>query len=190
VTRLTAAPVPPDDTYLIMQKEAAKKILGEPRETLYALLLKPSFALELLHSFRRSDFTPAPRVDVVMLRLRKRGPPLVARDEMFLFRDFVTYSFTAPQPSLRSTFKDLFTPNQFRLLRNNLGLDFDITPTHLDFEQWLCVFDCFKRIASTRAIAMIRGSEMRLKHQQARLEKIHRTRVFKRGKTMIDRSYN
>ena len=182
VTRLTTAPVPPDDTYLIIQKEAAEKFLGEPRESLYAILLKPRFAIELLHSFKRSDFVPAPRVDVVMLRLRKRGPPLVARNEMPLFRDFVIYSFTAPQPSLKSAFKDLFTPNQFRLLCKSINSDFDVIPTSLEFEQWLCIFDCFKRVADTRAIDMIRGSEMRLRHQQARLEKIHRTRVAREGK--------
>ncbi len=74
VSRLTTAPVPPDDTYLIMQKEAAEKFLGEPYESLYSLLLKPCFALEILHRFQRNDFAPGPRVDVVMLRLSKRGP--------------------------------------------------------------------------------------------------------------------
>ncbi len=182
VTRLTTAPVPPDDTYLIMQKEAAEKFLGEPRESLYGILLKPCFALELLHAFRRSDFFPAPRVDVVMLRLRKRGPPLVACNEIPLFRDFVIYSFTTPQPSLRSTFKGLFSPNQFKLLSNNLDSDFDVTPTSLDFAQWLCVFDCFKRIASLQARHAVLGSEMRLRQQQAKLEKIHRTRVSRERK--------
>src|SRR5690349_18944670 len=42
VTRLTTAPVPPDDTYLIMQKEAAERFLGAPRETLFGVLLKAS----------------------------------------------------------------------------------------------------------------------------------------------------
>lgn len=181
VTRLTTAPVPPDDTYLIMQKEAAEKLLGEPRESLYGILLKPCFELELLHRFRRSDFMPAPRVDVVMLRLRKRGPPLVARNEMPVFRDFVIYGFTTPHPSLRSTFKGLFTSNQFKRLRNNLDADFDVTPTSLDFEQWLCLFDCFKRVANTQAMHTILGSEMRLRQQQAKLEKIHRTRVSREG---------
>lgn len=182
MTRLTTTPAPPDDTYLIMQKEAAEKFLGEPRESLYAILLKPCFAIELLHSFKRSDFVPAPRVDVVMLRLRKRGPPLVARNEMPLFRDFVIYSFTSPQPSPRSAFKGLFTPNQFRLLCKSMNSDFDVTPTSLNFEQWLCVFNCFKRVAGTRAIDTIRGSEMRLRQQQAKLEKIHRTRISRAEK--------
>ncbi len=176
VTQLTTTPVPPDDTYLIMQKEAAEKFLGKPHESLYSLLLKPCFELELLHRFKRSDFAPGPRVDVVMLRLCKRGPPLVSRAEMPLFRDFVVYSFTTPQPSLRRSLKSVFTPRQFKLLNNKLNLDFDATPTSACFEQWLALFDCFKRFAHPQAIYTILGSEMRLRQRQARLEKMHRTR--------------
>ena len=81
VTRLTTAAHPPEDAHLIMQKEAAEMFLGEPRASLRSLLLKPWFSLEITHRFQRRDFTPAPRVDVVMLRLRKRGPPLVQANE-------------------------------------------------------------------------------------------------------------
>ena len=179
VTRLTTAPVPPDDTYLMMQKEAAEKFLGEPHESLYSLLLKPCFALELVHRFKRSDFAPGPRVDVVMLRLSKRGPPLVSRADMSLFRDFVVYSFTAPQPSLRRSLKSVFTPRQFKLLSNTLHLDFAATPTSVCFEQWLALFDGLKRFAQPSAISTVLGSEMRLRQRQTRLEKIHRTRVGK-----------
>jgi 23S rRNA (adenine-N6)-dimethyltransferase len=177
VTRLTTAPVPPDDTYLIMQKEAAEKFLGEPHESLYGLLLKPCFELEILHRFKRSDFAPGPRVDVVMLRLCKRGPPLVTHAEMSLFRDFVVYCFTSPQPSLRRSLKSVFTPRQFKFLSNNLNLDFAATPTSVCFEQWLGLFDGLKRFAHPQAIYTILGSETRLRQQQTRLEKIHRTCV-------------
>lgn len=179
VTQLTTTVVPPNDAYLIMQKEAAQRFLGEPHETLYGVLLKPCFELELLYHFKRSDFLPAPRVDVVMLRLRKRGPPLISRKEMALFRDFVVYSFTTSQPCLRTPLKGIFTPHQLKLLSSDLDLNTDVTPTTLYFEQWLRLFDSFKRLANTRAINTVLGSEIRLRQQQAKLAKIHRTRVSK-----------
>lgn len=185
VTRLTTAPVPPDDTYLIMQKEAAQKFLGEPQESLYGILLKPCFELELLHQFKRSDFTPPPRVDVVMLRLRKRGPPLLSHSDITLFRDFVVYSFTSPHPSLKSTLKGIFTPRQLKLLSNNLHLDFDLTPTSLRFEQWLHLFNCFKHLAAPQTKHTILGSETRLRQQQSKLQKLHRTRTSRKGKTLL-----
>lgn len=176
VTHLTTATVPPDDAYLILQKEAAQKFLGIPRESLFSVLLKPSFELGILHNFRKSDFTPAPRVDVVMLRLRKRGPPLIARNDMTVFRDFVVYCFTARQPSLRATLKGIFTSRQLKLLSNRVELNVDVIPTTLRFEQWLCLFEYFKQVATPQALQRIYGSETRLQKQQARLEKIHRTR--------------
>jgi 23S rRNA (adenine-N6)-dimethyltransferase len=181
VTYLISAPTPPDDVYLIVQREAAEKFVGQPRESLYAILLKPTFEPELLHRFRRNDFTPAPRVDVVMLRLRKRGPPLVASKDMQLFRDFVVYIFTTPQPSLRSTLKGIFTLPQLKHLSVNLQLDLTGTPTSLSFEQWLSLFHLFKQIASPQALATVNGSERCLRGQQANLEKLHRTRSSRKG---------
>lgn len=182
VTHLTTAPVPPDDSYLIMQKEAAEKFLGIPRESLFSVLLKPCFELAILHNFRRSDFTPAPRVDVLMLRLRKRGPPLIVCSDMSLFRDFVVYSFTSRQTTLRATFKGIFTHRQLKQISDTAGLDVDVTPTGVHFEQWLRLFDYFKQVATPHMLHTISGSEARLRLQQSRLEKIHCTRVVRKGR--------
>ena len=45
VTRLTTAELPPEDTYLTMQKEAAEMFLGKPHESLRTILLKPWFEI-------------------------------------------------------------------------------------------------------------------------------------------------
>ena len=182
VTHLTTAPTPPDDTYLVMQREAAEKFLGVPRSSLYSILLQPCFDLELFHRFRRADFVPAPRVDVVMLRLRKRGPPLIAPAEMSLFRDFVTYCFTSTQSSLKSTLKRVLTFNQCRALYRSLHMDLAVSPTALCFTQWLCLFNTFKCIAPPHALLAIVGSEQRLQRQQDSLEKLHRTRIVYVGR--------
>ncbi len=102
VNRLTTTAHPPADAYLIIQKEAAQVYLGKPKMTLRAVLLKPWFEVESVHRFRRRDFVPEPRVDVIMLRLHKRRPPLVSRTNRQLFRDFVVYGFTAWEPNLKN----------------------------------------------------------------------------------------
>src|SRR5581483_2203499 len=114
VRRLTRAPRPPDDAYLAVQREAAEKFLGQPRESLCAVLLKPWFEPSLVYRFTRRDFIPAPQVEVVMLRLRKRGPPLLKPCEARLFRDFVIYLFTAWKPSLRAALSDLLSARQLK----------------------------------------------------------------------------
>lgn len=180
VTRLTAAEYPPEDAYLAMQKEAAEMFLGKPRESLRSVLLKPWFEMEIVHRFRRKDFVPEPQVDVVMLRLRKRGPPLVYRADRQCFHDFVVYGFTTWRPTLGSILKGVFTGQQLKHIRKELGFDLESTPTSLTFEQWLNVFERFKNVGNKQAMHMIAGSEKRLTQQQKRLQKVHRTRLYRR----------
>lgn len=177
VTRLTTALRPPDDTYLILQREAAAKFAGERRESLYSVLLKPWFEPSIFHNFKRTDFTPPPRVDVVMLRLRKRGPPLVREMEAQSFRDFVVYAFTAPKPCLAVTLGGMFTQRQWDELVARLSLKAGATPTEVGFRQWLGLYKYFKMYGNPAARREVKGAEERLRRQQERLEKRHRTRV-------------
>jgi 23S rRNA (adenine-N6)-dimethyltransferase len=177
VNKLTMAERPPVDAYLAMQREAAQALLGMPRESLRSLLLKPWFEIEVAHRFSRGDFVPVPRVDVVMLRLRKRGPPLVRSRERRCFRDFAVYVFTARRPTVCSTLATIFTRQQLRHLRHDLSFDLDVTPTSITFGQWLTLFEYFKTVGADRALRLIAGSEDRLLRQQQRLQKTHRTRT-------------
>jgi 23S rRNA (adenine-N6)-dimethyltransferase len=177
VARLTGTAHTPEEAYLIMQKEAAQMYLGLPNETLRAVLLKPWFAVECVHRFRRRDFVPEPRVDVVMLRLQKRGPPLVRYKERQLFRDFVVYSFTSWEPTLKVVLKDFFSRQQRKHIQSGLEIDLNATPTSLRFEQWLNLFNLFVESGNHATRRTISGSEKRLIRQQKRLPKIHRTRI-------------
>ncbi len=176
VAKLTAWEYSPQDTYLIMQREAAEMFLGKPHETLRTILLKPWFEMETVHRFKRKDFIPAPRVDVVMLRLRKRGPPLIHHADRQYFRDFVVHVFTAWQPTLKSTLKSIFTRQQLKDMQRALDIDLDGTPTSLSFEQWLTLFEYFKVVGNKQVRQGISGSEKRLIQQQNGLQKRQRTR--------------
>jgi 23S rRNA (adenine-N6)-dimethyltransferase len=176
VTRLTTAENPPEDAYLTMQREAAGMLLGKPHESLRSILLKPWFEMEIVHNFRREDFLPAPRVDVVMLRMRKRGPPLVSSADRQCFRDFVVHLFTAWRPTLASALTRIFTGQQRKQLQQEIGFDLDVLPTAIAFEHWLAVFAYFKTVKNERSMREISGSEHVLIQQQRRLQKNHRTR--------------
>lgn len=183
VTRLTGAECPPDVAYLALQKEAAGMFVGKPRESLRSILLKPWFELEIVHRFQRNDFMPAPRVDVVMLRLRKRGPPLVSNMERQYFRDFVVYVFTHWQPTSDHPLKALFTHQQLTYIRRELDFEICMSPTALTIEHWLSLFGHLKKVGGGHARQVISGSEQCLLRQQRRLQKIHRTRASSRQAT-------
>ena len=177
MAKLTTAANPPDSAHLVMQREAAEMFVGRPRESLRTILVKPWFETEIIHHFRRTDFAPAPRVDVVMLRLRKRGPPLVSDDDRQFFRDFVVHVFTHWQPSGTHPLTNLLSTRQRAHAQRSLGFDLASRPTSLTLQQWLHLFEEVKAADHHAMRQRLAGSECRLLRQQARLEKQHRTRT-------------
>lgn len=180
VAKLTSSASPPEDMYLGVQLEAAQRFLGRPTEGLASVLLKPWFEPDVIYRFVRTDFVPVPGVEVVMLRLRKRGPPLVAPGEEQLYRDFVVYGFTAWRPSLRLAYEGVLDRTAQRQARDDAGVDWETTPKALSFEQWLELYRCFRGLRGERwqaASGRTAGAEARLREQQARLKRTHRTRT-------------
>jgi 23S rRNA (adenine-N6)-dimethyltransferase len=177
LTALTARPTGLEEACLIVQREAAERFTGEPRAVLGAVLLKPWFEPAIVYRFRREDFIPAPGVEVVLLRLRKRGPPLIAPADRDLFRDLVCHAFTDYRPRVHDTLAALFGARAWRHLGVGLGIEAHAGPTGVTFEQWLVLFHLFKLWGDDRARARIAGAEARLLRQQAGLQKQHRTRT-------------
>lgn len=199
VGKLTSGTSPPNDAFLVVQAEAAQRYVGSaggaggagssggpgsshvrgPRETLAALLLKPWFEPSLFHRFRRDDFAPPPGVDVLMLRLRKRGPPLVSPADAPLYRDFVVHVFTARRRCLGSVLAELFGARRSRRIACCIGIEVDdpqLRPGTLPFDRWPALFQAFRDQADPVAHERVAGAARRLQRQQAGLQKQHRTR--------------
>jgi 23S rRNA (adenine-N6)-dimethyltransferase len=176
VTKLTNAAVPPDDLFLALQSEAADRYRGRPRQTLTSLLLLPWFDGTVIHRFRREDFMPAPGVDVVMLRLRKRGPPLVGGEYRQLYRDFSVACFTAWRPSLGAALERQLGTRVARKLLSGARIDPKGRPSEVAAASWLRLFELFSHLP-TAIHLRVAGADDRLSRQQRRLHKRHRSRT-------------
>lgn len=132
--------------YLVLQKEAAQKYSGVPTETLCSILAKPFFEFQILFQFQRTDFSPVPNVDSVLLWIKRRGHPLIDRRDLAVYREFVEYGFGRWRPNLRLAFKNIFTYKQWKRLSHDLEIPFNATPTELTFEQWLGLYRGFRSI--------------------------------------------
>jgi 23S rRNA (adenine-N6)-dimethyltransferase len=132
------------DVYLILQKEAAKKFSGSPRESLFSILAKPFFEFQILSRLRRTDFSPVPNVDSVLLSIRRRTRPLIETQDIAPYRDFVQYGFGRWKPNLKLAFKNVFTYKQWKRLARDLDIPLNATPTELSFEQWLGLYHGFR----------------------------------------------
>ncbi len=177
VTRLTAAPNPPDDAYLIVQREAAARFQGVPRSTLYAMKLDPWFETTVIHRFRRTDFVPAPGVDVVLMRMRKRGPPLIRRDLAQPYHDLVVYCFGAWQPTVYRTLVALLGVRPANTLSRTTGVDLRRPPSSMFADEWRQLTHTLNAPVYRAALSSIDGAEERLRRQQGGLRKSYRTRV-------------
>lgn len=142
----------PSEAYLILQKEAAKKFSGCPRETLVSTFAKPFFEFQILTVLRRTDFEPAPNVDSVLLRIRRRDLPLIDSECTTLYSEFVHHGFSAWKRHLRLAYKNIFTYKQWKRMSREIGFSLNATATELSFEQWLGLFNRYKQLRCGRMV--------------------------------------
>lgn len=180
VGKLTSGSSPPRDAHLVVQKEAAQRFLGEPRETLVALLLKPWFAPSVEHAFRPTDFAPPPAVDAVLLRLRRRQRPLVPAADAALYGDLLAHAFAAWQPTVRAALAAALPQPAVASLAKRAGVPLDRPPSALPVEAWVALTVVCRDLFGDAPPA-IRGARERLARQQAGLAKEHRTRTPRSG---------
>lgn len=171
VNRLTRALNPPEQTSLVIQREAAERFMGRPKQTLVSLLLQPWFELSLADRFRQQDFVPPPRVDVVLLRFSKRGPPLIGLDQTRIYRDFVVHGFTAWKPTIAAAYERVIPRPVLIRLAKEIGFDVGLKPSEVSFDCWLALFRAFIGGAHAAQLRQIMGAEERLRAQQERTER-------------------
>jgi len=166
---------PPEDCYLILQKEAAEKYAGIPRDTLVSLLIKPIYWIDILYHFKRSDFYPVPSVDVTLLQVEKRKARLIPKQYYDLYKDFVIYCREGGKQTVKRALKQLFTYSQLKQLTTLLTIDFQSRPTDLEFRQYLALFQFYLDLNLKNTGHLVQGAERKLHKQQANRIKIHRT---------------
>lgn len=128
----------PEHIWLIMEKGAAKRFCGLPRENTSSLLLKPFFDVKISYYFNRTDFHPAPRVDVVLLELAKKPADIPIASK----RDFAEFISRCTQYGFYGSRAPL-TKKQVSTALRLAGLP-DIKPSgDVTYVQWLCLFRCW-----------------------------------------------
>mgnify|MGYP002737424392 FL=1 len=141
VRKLTQSKNTPQDAWLVMEKGAAKRFCGKPKDTLQSLLLKPFFSLNIVYHFQREDFHPAPRVDVVLLHISKKATPDLAWSEQRAYGEFLTNGMKFGLFGKRALLTNRQISTALRLEKLN-----PIQPGgEVLYIQWLCLFRCWLR---------------------------------------------
>jgi len=177
VGKLTTGIAPPDDAYLVVQREAALRFMGEPSETLVGLRLKPWFEPSVVFAFQPTDFRPAPAVDSVLLRIERRERPLIPPAHRQRFDDFVVTLFTAWKSTARQAAKAAFPGDVVAVLDRSVGLALDRRPSQIDIDTWFAAFQTLVDLDDPRVWRAIAGASENLEREQAGLTKRRRTSV-------------
>lgn len=134
VQKVTQANTPPIASYLIVQKQFANKLLpNHPGfSSQLGMLIGPQFSVAIRRHLRRTDFTPPPNVDTVLLEITHRSEPLIKRSELPSYRQFVMTNFTKPAA---------FSQLPLDLVSASPA----IKPSSLTLSQWLILFAASRR---------------------------------------------
>lgn len=146
VCKLTTARTPSQAMWLIMEKGAAKRFCGTPRESLASLLIKPLYDTKIVYHFRREDFHPAPAVDVVMLEFRRKNPADVPPAQWKDYEVFLRHSLQYGIAGNRA----LLTKKQIDTALKLEGLPRLQPSGEILYIQWLCLFRCWLRYGKHR----------------------------------------
>lgn len=181
VSKLTSGIAPPDDAFLIVQREAADRFCGRPAETLVSLGLKPWFTTQVMHAFARSDFRPTPAVDSLLLHIHRRADPIIPVEHRECYWDMVAAVFSAWKPTVEAALAQFLTPAVTQRVRRTFGDSLRCRPSQLSFERWIELFSLLADAGDERLWITFGEAQARLRVQQAGLRKEHRSRTSDRS---------
>lgn len=139
VRRLTESANPPSECFLIVQKQFAQKLVLDNGHFTGALamMIAPWFTVGIVQALRRSDFSPQPNVDTVLLKIARRQTILLPQEYAERYRAFVAGCYHDPKIFAK-------TP------RRASGIDELLKPSQLSLEQWVQLFEAYRQKQHTK----------------------------------------
>jgi 23S rRNA (adenine-N6)-dimethyltransferase len=129
VRKFTEADNSPTTLYLIVQKQFARKLVLSDHHFTSQLgaQISPWFGARIRKPLRKTDFTPPPGVDTVLLEIKPLETPLMEKREMADYREFVEMCFSR-QVQYRS------------LPLTKVGISPERKPSELTAAQWVSLY--------------------------------------------------
>lgn len=125
VRKFTESANPPIAMYLVVQRQFARKLVPSDQHFTAQLgaQLGPYFTARIRRPLRRTDFTPPPNVDTVLLEIKLREEPLLSVYNASNYRAFV---------------ERCFAEQKFYTSRNRAraGISAEKIPSQLTIEEW------------------------------------------------------
>lgn len=175
----------PQSMYFIMQTEAMMKFAGAPyyNECLKSLIYKPYFETKKLYDFNPKDFFPVPNANICFVEIKKKQFPDLKFGTYQEYKDFISFLYTCKGKTFKEKAKHLFSYEQLKKIRKQVGIEYDDNITLWKYESFLKLYNEFVKIVPPMKKVTIIGSYDAYKKSQDSLEKIHRNRnIIRHGK--------
>lgn len=127
--KLTESPQRPKAINLIVQKQFGNKLLiDKPGFTgMLGAQVAPLYTARIRQHLQKSDYSPPPAVDTVMIELKLRDEQLLPEEKLSAYRNFVAGCFADPKLFAK-------TPQQ------KVGIIAGTKPSELNTQQWATLF--------------------------------------------------
>lgn len=167
----------PKEAFLVMQKEAALRFMGQGEGTLLSLLLKPFYDLKISYDFSTSDFYPEPSVDSVLLQVTELEKPLLDLSFLGDYRDFISYVVNQQKPTLKLRLNKILTSTQFYKLIRSLSISETANTKDVTLNQWLSLFKYYYTGVDYSKKMLVKGSFDKFRHSRENQDKVTRTKI-------------
>jgi 23S rRNA (adenine-N6)-dimethyltransferase len=124
---------------LVVELGAARRFAARRPGEERLLWWAARFELRLARRIGADRFSPAPRVDAAVLRLRRRPRPLVPPRDQRAYRALVAAGLSRPGQPLAAALGPVFTRRQLTRLGAEGGLDLTLPAAGLTAAQWAAV---------------------------------------------------
>ncbi len=125
---------------ITMEKGAAKRFTKVPVTDPRILVWRIWFQMEIVRVVSKNNFSPPPKVDSAVLKIRRRVNPLIQPEQYLQFRGLAQYGLKYPELPIYKALAGVFTPAQIKQLVKELGVDREMPVYLLDQYQWGTVF--------------------------------------------------
>jgi len=146
---------PPLDTYLIVQKEAALRLVTRDFENFFALQYKPFFESKMIKNIPSYEFNPRPQVDSMLIRIKRLSSPLIPLEDRDEYTKFVSFCFLYWKVNVKSVLKRFLTLKQLGIVAREYKINLELKPSQITFEQWLALYNVFKTLVAKEKKAAI-----------------------------------
>lgn len=166
-----------DSAFIVLQDKTAERYIGLPNygSTQISVIHKPFFDMKVISSIPSRMFIPKPKVNIVLMEIKRKDSFDIDIKDYKLYRDFIVYLFNQRNSEISETLKNIFTKLQIKRISNNFDIQ-NKRPSEIDIAQWLGLFNTFLTYGKDR-LHVVKGYESKYNRSHLNRTKRNRTNI-------------